>query len=383
MRAIRYVTVVGAAALLAALVPLPSLAQAGVQISTPYPAVAVGAGETVSFDLEITASGRQRVDLAVTQKPGGWTTTLRGGGFLIDGVFTKPGNPPDVQLEVAVPADAERGRYRVVVKATSSSGSDTLALDLRVAAGTGGGVELTSEFPSLQGSSTDVFPFDLLLANNSPGETRFSLETAGPQGWVIDARPTGQQQASTVTVAGGSTAGITVEADPPDDVEAGDYLIGVRAVGGGTSAEIELGIQITGNFALTLTTPDERLNADVTAGGSADVALLLINDGTAPLSGITLSGTPPGEWDVVFTPEIVDLLPPGGTANVIATITPSGDALAGDYVVTLSASAQEVTADVELRTTVKTSGLWGVVGILLIVAALAGLGWVFRRYGRR
>jgi uncharacterized membrane protein len=379
MRVIRYVTVVGAVALVAALVPFPSVAQVGVEISTPYPAVAVGAGETVSFDLVVTASDRQRVDLAVTRKPSGWTTTLRGGGFIIDGVFTKPGDPPDVQLEVQVPADEGRGRYLVVVRA----GSDSLELDLRVAAGTGGGVELTTEFPSLRGTSTDTFPFDLQLANSTPRETRFSLETVGPEGWVIDARPSGQQQASTVTVAGGSTAGITVNVDPPDDTEAGDYVIGVRAVGSGTMAQIELGVQITGNFALTLTTPDERLNADVSAGGPTDVELVLINDGTAPLSGITLSATPPGDWDVAFSPEVVDLLPPAGSANVVATVTPSGDALAGDYVVTFSASAPEVTADVDLRTTVKTSSLWGVVGILLIVSALAGLGWVFRRYGRR
>jgi uncharacterized membrane protein len=384
MRTIRTLAAAAGWAILAVLAPLPSSAQTGgVEITTPYPAVSVGPGGTVSFDLRVTAPTRERVNLVVTQRPRGWSATLRGGGFVIDGVFTQAGNPPDVRLDIDVPAEARSGRYRVTVRASSGSGSDTLELDLRVAGGVGGGVELTTEFPSLQGSSTDLFPFDLQLSNNTPQEARFSLETAGPEGWLIDARPSGQQQASTVTVAGGSTAAISVEVDPPDGVEAGDYVVGVRAVGGGTSAEVQLAIQITGNFLITLSTPDERLNADVTAGGSTDVELVVINDGTAPLTGVTLSGTPPTDWQVVFSPDTIDLLPPGETANVIARITPSGEALAGDYIVTLSASAPEVSDQVELRTTVKTSGLWGVVGILLIVAALAGLGWVFRRYGRR
>jgi uncharacterized membrane protein len=42
-----------------------------------------------------------------------------------------------------------------------------------------------------------------------------------------------------------------------------------------------------------------------------------------------------------------------------------------------------VSEDVDLRTTVRTSGLWGFVGIALILAALGGLWWVFQRYGRR
>lgn len=377
----RYVTVVGAAALVAALLPLPSLAQTGVQITTPFPAVVVGPGESPVFDLDINAPSGQRVNLTVIRRPQGWPVTLRGGGFVIQGVTG--GGSPDVQLDVDVPPEAGAALYRIEVRATSSSGSDILVIDVRVQGGGGGGVELATDFQVQQGAPDTTFNFDVQLANDTPQEVTFSLGTSGPPGWQVTARPAGQQQAVTLTVPGGGTSSITVEADPPDDATSGPYPILLQVAGGGHQAELELEVQITGNFALTLTTPDDRLNADVTAGGSADVALLLINDGTAPLSDITLSGTPPGEWEVVITPEIVDLLPPGETGNVTATITPSGDALAGDYVVTLSASAQGVTADVELRTTVKTSGLWGVVGILLIVGALAGLGWVFRRYGRR
>lgn len=383
MRSIRVLaTSVAAGAALAA-VGAPSAAQIGISITTPYPAVAVEPGETATFDLQVTAGGRERVDLAVTQKPKGWDATLRGGGFVIDGVFTDPDQAPQAQLEVDVPAEAKGGTYRVVVAASSSAGSDTLELDLRVAKVATGSLELTSQFPSLQGPSDATFTFDLEVTNNTPQETTFSLEALGPEGWQVTARPAGQEQASTLIVAGGQTGSLTVTADPPDDVVANTYPIQVGVSGGGRDATTELQVEITGNFAMTVTTPDERLNVDVVADRTTNIALLVVNDGTAPLVGVELAATPPTDWNVEFTPPVIDQIAPGATAQAVASITPAGNAVAGDYVVTIDARIPETTSQMELRTTVKTSGFWGFVGILLIAGALVGLAWVFRRYGRR
>ena len=364
----------------------PIAANDGLQITTAYPAVAVEAGETATFPLVVTAPTQRRVGLAVTEVPEGWSAELRGGGFLVDGVFAGP-EPPDLQLEVDVPPEAAQGVHRVIVAATSGGAGHPLTLQLRVAEAVAGGITLAAEFPSLRGSSDQSFSFNLDLTNETPEETTFSLEAAAvaedAEGWVVEARPAGEQLASTATVAGGETGGITVEVDPPDDVPAGTYPILVRAVGGGQSAEAELAVEITGNFSMVLTTPDQRLNAQVTAGGSTQLPLVIGNDGTAPLIGVELTATPPTGWEVTFEPEIVPEVAPNESAQVTATITPAGDAVAGDYVVPISAAVPEVTQEVQIRTSVETSPLWGVVGLVLIAAALVGLGWVFRRYGRR
>jgi uncharacterized membrane protein len=383
MRAMRLVTATAVVAGVLVVSTVTSEASDGVRISTPYPSVAVEAGQSTTFDLLVTSPTPRRVELAVTQKPKGWTATLRGGGFILDGVFTDPEEPPQVQLEVEVPPEAAPGEKRVVVTATSAGGPHPLALELRVAATVEGGVELTTDFPALEGASDATFNFDLQLVNNTPQETSFNLEALGPEGWQIQARPAGQQQAATATVPGGSSSSISVSVDPPDDAEAGEFPVLVRAVGGGRTVETELLVTITGNFAMTLTTPDERLNAEVTAGGSTVVPLVISNDGTAPLLGVQLAATPPTGWEVTFSPETIPQIPPGQTARARATFTPSADAVAGDYVVTLDANSAETTSSIDIRTTVETSGLWGFVGVLLIVAAIAGLGYVFRRFGRR
>lgn len=361
----------------------PALAQQPIQIRTPYPAVAVEAGESVTFDIQVIADSAQSVSLDVAEQPDGWNTTLRGGGFVIDGVFAESDEPPSVQLEVEVPADAADGTHEVVVVASRGDAQSRLPLRLRIAEAVAGSVELETEFPSLRGASDTTFTFDLELANNSPEEIAFQLEAGGPEGWVVDARPTTEQQAATATVAGGETAGVQVEVDPPDDTTAGTYPIQVRAAGGGQQATAELEVEITGNFAMTLTTPNEQLNAEVTSGRSTDLPLVVRNDGTAPLVGVELSADPPAEWEVTFEPEIVEQIPPGEQARVTATITPSGEAIAGDYMLGVSANAEATNSSADLRVTVQTSRLWGVVGIGLIGAAAAGLAWVFRRYGRR
>jgi uncharacterized membrane protein len=365
------------------LVPAPAAAQQAPLVSTPYPAVAVAAGEQASFDLRVTAPNPQRVDLSVGQVPTGWTARLRGGGFVVDGVFADPADPPELTLEVDVPADAPPGPQELVVSARAGAATATLPLTLRVAEEAAGSVALTAEFPSLRGGSDTTYTFDLELANDRPEEQTFSLEAAGPQRWQVTARPSSEEQASTATVPGGESANVTVEVDPPDDVPAGRYPVVVRATGGGRTVETELAVEITGSYALTLTTPDERLDLDAVAGRPAEVALVLRNDGTAPLAGLELTADAPADWDVVFEPATVEALPPGETAEVAARITPTDDAVAGDYVVSVDARAEQAEAGAELRTTVETSPWWGAVGLSLIVAALGALGAVFRRYGRR
>src|SRR5437868_11965925 len=92
-----------AAALLAVAGAPATLAATTIDVSTPYPAVAVQPGKTASFQLDITSSAQQRVDLAVVSVPTGWTATLHGGGFVVDGVVAGPGLKPDVKLDVGVP----------------------------------------------------------------------------------------------------------------------------------------------------------------------------------------------------------------------------------------------------------------------------------------
>lgn len=356
--------------------------EAGLSLTTPYLGVSVEAGQTATFSVNLTAPEGTQVGLEVLEAPDGWSTAIRGGGFLVDRVLVGEGLEHRLQLEVEVPRHAAAGTYAVGLAASSAVGDATLEFALTVAEDVGGGVGLTAEFPALSDAADVTFSFNLDLRNDTTEEVQFGLQAQGPEGWQITARPAGQSRASTVSVAAGSSERITVEVDPPDTTAAGTYPVLVQAAGAGHTANAELTVEITGTYDLALLTPDEALNVTVQAGNATDMPLVVVNDGSSPLTGVSLGATPPRGWEVEFSPARVDI-EPGGMAEVTATITPSDNAITGDYRITFRASVPEAQDQIEVRATVETSALWGFVGVAVIVGALAALGIVFRRFGRR
>ncbi len=380
----RGVSLAALAALTASLLaPVGVSAADPVTITTPYPAVSVSAGTKVSFDLTVKADRERQVALSVSGAPASWGAVFRGGGFIVDSVTaTKDGTPPDVRLDLSVPPDA-KGTTSMTVTASSGGFTATLPLSVRVNEGGGGSVSMTADYPTLRGTATQTFNFSLNLRNDTPEDLTFSLAAQGPDGWTVTAKPTSQSQAASAVVKAGEAATISVEADPPSDVQAGDYPIQVSATAGDKTASQQLGVTITGNYKVTVTTPDQRLSASGGAGSTINETIRVQNDGSAPLTDVTFDKTAPSNWDVTFSPSTVDSIAPGAYQDVTAAIKPAGDAIAGDYVVNISAKSKESSGNADFRITVETSPVWGIVGLLLIAAIIAGLVWVFRAYGRR
>ena len=361
----------------------PGMSAAGeITLSTPFPAIAVAPGSAPSFDISVTTSAPGRVALSVGNVPTGWTAVLRGGGFTIDGVESDGKTATKVTLNVTVPTDATEGTTRIVVRGTISGASTTLPVDIRVAPNAAGDVSLTTDTPQLKGASDATFPFSLTLKNDTPEDLPFSVVASGPAGWTVTAQVGSQAQAASVVVKAGSSSTVSVSAKPADGTEAGTYPITVDATSGSRSAHSDLSVEITGSYKLALSTSDQRLNMSGTAGSVSDITLTLTNSGTADIEGAAMSATAPTGWKTDFdTPSVT--VPAGKTVNVVAHVTPSSDAIAGDYVTTFKATAPVANASADIRVTIQTSLLWGIVGIGLIALVLIGLWWTFQRYGRR
>jgi uncharacterized membrane protein len=372
-----------AAALLLLLALAPAGAGGGLTLSTPFPGVSVAPGTDVRFDITVSAAANTRVGLSVSGTPEGWTSTLRGGGFVVDAVQTDAAGEATVELTVAVPSEATAGTTRITVSG-SGGGSASLPLDIRVSDEAAGAVTLDTDFPSLQGAAGTTFTFNLTLRNDTAEDQTFAVTAVGPDGWDVTATLTGQAQAASAVVEAGSTSGITVTVVAPETVEADTYPIQVRATVGDQTIDGALSVVITGTNELTLTTPDGSLSNRGASGGEITQQLVLVNDGTADLANVVISAQMPRDWSVTYDPaDTIATLAAGESTTITATVVPSNDAIAGDYVVTFSAEGGDVSDEIEIRVTIETSPLWGFVGIGLIVAVLAGLWWVFRTYGRR
>ena len=122
------------------------------------------------------------------------------------------------------------------------------------------------------------------------------------------------------------------------------YPINVTVTAGDQQATAQLGVEITGSVSMQLTTPDERLNTTANAGGTTDFPVVIVNNGTSPLTAVDLVGTGPTDWEITFDPTSVDEIAPGDSAPATAHITTSGNAVAGDYQISLSATNADATA---------------------------------------
>jgi uncharacterized repeat protein (TIGR01451 family) len=383
MRKVTYVIALTMTVLAVFAAPVVAQTATGLTISTPFPGVTTDAGSTAPFDLLVEAPTRRTVALAVDGVPDGWTATFRGASIAVNQVATNPDAPPELRLDVIIPTGAAEGDYAMTVTATGGGETASLPINVTVQGGAGGTVTLTPDFQGLQGPADETFPFNIEAANDTPAEVTLELEGEGPIGWVVEARPSGQSQASTITIDSGGTGRIQVTATPPVNVTEGTYDLRVTARGGGISVETPLVVQITGSYAMEMTTPDDRLNANVTVGQPSQFQLLVVNTGSAPLTNVEVTATPPSNWEVTFDTAAIASIPPGEVATVNATITPADGAIAGDYQISFRATVPETSANVEVRATVSPSAFGGLVGVGLILLVLAGLAWVFRRFGRR
>lgn len=367
-------------------IPLSATAQeaSGVDLSSPFPGVVVEPGDTASFDVRVHSDTRRTIDLSVSGLPDTWDASIRGGATDVSRVTAGPGGEEaSVDIDVIVPLAAPEGDQTLQVVADWGGQRSVLDLLVTVRADAGGEVLLVPEFPGLRGPADATFTFSVEVENQTAEEVQLELIASGPEGWRVDARPSGESQASTVTVDTGGRQRVTVEARPPITVDSGDYEIVLVASGAGIEVETPLTVRITGDPAIEISTPDQRLNASVAAGEETTIPLVVVNTGTAPLNNVALNATAPRGWEVTFAPDAITSLAAGEVANVEAVVTPAGDALAGDYRITFRSSVDQAQDSVEIRTTVDPSTAWGLIGVGVIALTFVGLAGVFRKFGRR
>jgi uncharacterized membrane protein len=361
----------------------PATVAATLTLNTPFPSIEVAAGAKVAFDITVQGAANQQVAISVSGVPSGWYSALRGGGFVVNAVQTDAAGKATVTLNLTVPDNAPDGTTRMSVTGAAGGLRAVLPLAVQVSKSVSGDVTLTSDVPSLRGSSGTTFTFNLTLRNDSAQDLTFAVNAVGPDGWEVNSTLTGQAQAASAVVSAGSTSAVSVSAKAPTDAAPDTYPINVRATVGDRTIDAQLTVEVTGTTALTLSTPDQRLSNSGSAGAAITQQLVITNDGTQPLEQVALSDTAPTDWNVTFDPATITSIAAKQSATVTATITPSNDAIAGDYVVTFTARNNDANGSVDIRMTIETSPLFGFVGLALIVLVLGGLWWVFQRYGRR
>lgn len=367
--------------------PLNVSAAGGLELYTDYPGMSVKAGDSQSISMYISNETGSNIDasLNIVSIPEGWTGYFSGNGSQISRVHIQNGSEAPVAFNLQIPDDAQEGSYTVQLQADSDSGfSDVQELTFDIQEIQYGQGSFEAEYPEQEGASGTTFSFNATLINNGASDQSYSLSAQAPAGWQVSFRPSGEStQVASIEVPSSTSQGLTVNVVPPENIEAGDYTIPLNAISAGDSLSTELKVTITGTYALELSAPNGLLSFDAHANKESDVTLTVTNNSNVDLQNLTLTSSAPSGWTVTFDTSSIDVLEAGASQEITAHMKPGSSAMTGDYVTSFTVSCSEISDSADFRVSVKTETIWGVVAILIIIALLAGVGAVFKKYGRR
>jgi uncharacterized membrane protein len=239
--------------------------------------------------------------------------------------------------------------------------------------------------PSLRGTASTSFKFTVAVENDSGRDATINFTATAPKDFQATfTEAYGSQQITSIPIGAGKSKDIDLSLALPRDTPAGDYKLAMHAKSDAASADLPLAITVFGQPRLALSGEGGRLSGEAYAGRASPLNLVLRNDGGEAARDIELSATAPDGWKTSFDPKAVPVLAAGKSRSVQATLTPSERAIAGDYQVSIRASAGDGPSEAaDFRITVLTSTVWGMAGIGVIAVALLVVVFAVARYGRR
>lgn len=362
-------------------------AEGGLQISTAYPGTTVKAGSDNNFPIKVAndTDSPQNVVISVEGLPDGWKGYYSNSGNTITRVYVEKGSSSSVTLNISIPQDAAEKAYGFNLKADSGTGyTSSFYMELTVSKNEAAKGKFTTQFSDLAGSSSTTFKFSTTIANNSGADQSYSLSASAPTGWTVTFVPSYEsQQIASISVANGASQGIDVNITPSSSAPAGKNAIKVTAVSAQETLSVDLNVQITGTYSMSVMTGSGVLSGEAYAGKETLVALKITNSGSVDLNNINLDATVPEKWTVRFDMATIPTIAAGNTQTVNAYIKPANNAIAGDYNVVFSAATNETSSQVTFRVSLLTSSIWWIIALVVIVALIVGLFLLFTKLGRR
>ena len=365
----------------------PAQALEGIELSTQYPAMTVKAGDSLTFDLDLenNSGSSKDLNLEILSIPEGWSGSFSAGSKSVSVVHVK--NEEDntsIDFVLDIPLDAPDGEYLVELSASDDSGSANMELCLKVSAEEVGESSFEVEYPSQEGDASTEFTFSAVLTNNTLSDQSYAFTANAPAGWTVNFLPSGETtKVAALDVSARSTQGVDISVTPPSEIEAGTYEIPCCASCASEKLDVTLSVTVKGSYAVKLSTPSGRLSFDAYANQESAVQLTVTNTGNTDLTNVNLTSSAPSGWTVRFENETIELIETGATIETTAYITPGDEALSGDYETDITVKNSNASSSAAFRVSVKTETKWGVIGIIAILALVAAVFVVMRKFGRR
>jgi uncharacterized membrane protein len=255
---------------------------------------------------------------------------------------------------------------------------------------------LETTLPKIQAKEGETFTFNFNLTY-IPGDEPFGMEEGKsektfditvdyPTGWIA-AAVSGSQEIPAIILKSGGRQALQLLAAELVKQQPGEYPFKVTfksAVEGDTLEEsIDFTAVITASYEIVLTTKTGILSTEISSGKDNHYKLVVTNNSSISVENIALSSTEPEGWQVSFDKEKIESIESEEKMEIDVTINPPEKTIAGDYMLSFNASSENSDSSIDLRVTVETPTIWGIVGIGIIVVVIIGVAVIFTRLGRR
>jgi uncharacterized membrane protein len=251
-------------------------------------------------------------------------------------------------------------------------------------------LKLNCDIPTYSDNSGSSFNFSVGISYSGNTTVTVNLSAAAPQGWYslimysskeVSSLPMGPMMYSSPD---SKSISVTMYPNSGNSPDVGQYKLTLTASTGDLSKSIDLTAVVKAKYQFSMSTDSGKLSTTATAGKENSYSFNLKNEGSVTLENINLNVSKPENWEVTFVPDKVSSIGAGQTQKVdVKFKPPSGKTVAGDYIITLRSSNEHVASSMDVRVTVETSSMWGVISIIIIVVVIAGLAFLFLRLGRR
>ena len=249
-------------------------------------------------------------------------------------------------------------------------------------------LELYTPYSVVNDISGKTFRYEIELKYEGAEIKTFELSVTELLGWTISIKPiTKRIDITQIRLRPGKkpAEAIRVTLEPLRGTlpEPGEYITELTASSGDIKASLELKAVVTNLHRFTLSTETGRLNIPLRAGKENYLSAEVTNTGTVTIDKMVIVGGEPEQWVVKFNPIYVMNLAPGSSQKVDILIKPPKETIAGDYAIDVTGVSSQYSARFKLRAAVLTPAIWRLVGVLIVLATLAGVALMYRQLARR
>ncbi|MBO3800462.1 MAG: carboxypeptidase regulatory-like domain-containing protein [Candidatus Brockarchaeota archaeon] len=342
-------------------------------------------GSSVNFELMVKNPLKKRLTSQISvSAPWEWEAiVLREDGKRLYDVSLDPGEYVKVVLKVSVPEDAQPGRYRVRIQASSQEFTSSQEFYVMVTKGVFNPKVYTgTPYVEAYAGSSASFPIEVENTGDSDGILSINV-TQLPVGYSWKLSDPNGNILSKVYLKSNERKKLNLVIDVPPLEEPRTIPFLLEAHTAESSSRLGLTLGILGFYSMSYET--RSFYMETTAGSESSFVIEIKNNGYSVLTSVKpILTSIPEKFRVEYTPELIPFLKPQERALFTLRIKTDADISAGDYFISFKVKSDQYSLpERDLRILIRQRIEIIVIGIAMIVILLILLYWIRRLYGRR